>query len=267
MSAEPLVLLAALLLLGGVFLSKTSSRFGVPSLLLFLVLGMLAGSEGVLRIEFDDVELARSVGIIALAFILFSGGLSTRWSDIAPVLAPGVALASVGVLLSAVVLGWLASLILGLSLLEGMLLGGIIASTDAAAVFSILRSRGVRLGGRLRAMLELESGSNDPAAVFLTVGFIALIEADGTTAADLAASFVVQMSVGVVAGVLLARIAVVTDAIRHASRGHDDAMLAVTTSHPGRTTQLLLGSRAADVIRAATVPVLVASKHGTAPPP
>jgi cell volume regulation protein A len=209
MDAEPLVLLAALLLLGGVLLSKTSSRFGVPSLLLFLLLGMLAGSEGLLGIEFDDVNLARSVGVIALAFILFSGGLSTRWRDIAPVLAPGIALASVGVLLSAVVLGWLASLILGLSLLEGMLLGGIIASTDAAAVFSILRSRGVQLGGRLRAMLELESGSNDPAAVFLTVGLIALIQADGTTGVDLAVSFVVQMSVGVVAGVVLARAAVV----------------------------------------------------------
>lgn len=208
MDAEPLILFAALLLLGGVFLSKTSTRLGVPSLLLFLLLGMLAGSEGVLGIEFDDVELARSVGIIALAFILFSGGLSTRWRDIAPVMAPGVALASVGVLLSAVVLGWLASLILGLDLLEGMLLGGIIASTDAAAVFSILRSRGVQLSGRLRAMLELESGSNDPAAVFLTVGFIALLEADGTSVIDLGVLFAVQMSVGIVAGVALAKAAV-----------------------------------------------------------
>jgi len=208
MAAEPVVLIAAVLLLGGVLLSKTSSRFGVPSLLLFLVLGMLAGSEGVLGIEFDDVELARSVGVVALAFILFSGGLSTRWREISPVLVPGIALATIGVLLSAVVLGWLASLILELDLLEGMLLGGIIASTDAAAVFSILRSRGVRLNGRLRAMLELESGSNDPAAVFLTVGFISLLQADGTTPLGLAASFVVQMSVGIVAGVLLAKGAV-----------------------------------------------------------
>jgi cell volume regulation protein A len=206
--AEPLILLSALLLLGGVLLSKTSSRFGVPGLLLFLGLGMLTGSEGLFGIEFDDVELARYVGVIALAFILFSGGLSTRWRDISPVLAPGIALASVGVLVSAVVLGLLASAILDIGRLEGMLLGGIIASTDAAAVFSILRSRGVQLTGRLRAMLELESGSNDPAAVFLTVGFIALIQDDGTTIADLAVSFVVQMSVGLVAGVLLARGAV-----------------------------------------------------------
>lgn len=207
MEFDPLVLTAAALLLGGVLLSKTSSRFGVPSLLLFLGLGMIAGSDGLLGIEFEDVDLARSVGVIGLAFILFSGGLGTRWRDISPVLGPGVALASVGVLLSTVVLGWLASLILGLTLLEGMLLGGIIASTDAAAVFSILRSRGVRLAPRMRSMLELESGSNDPAAVFLTVGLISLIEADGTTVGGLALSFVVQMSLGIVAGIAMARAA------------------------------------------------------------
>jgi cell volume regulation protein A len=208
MSYQPLVLLAALLLLGGVLLSKTSSRFGVPSLLLFLLLGILAGSEGILRVAFDDMEFAQSAGIIALAFILFSGGLGTRWRDISPVLAPGLALASVGVLLSAVVLGAVASIILDLGLLEGMLLGGIIASTDAAAVFSILRSRGVQLTARLRAMLELESGSNDPAAVFLTVGIISLIQTDNTTVGDLIISFIMQMSVGAVAGVVMAKIAV-----------------------------------------------------------
>lgn len=208
MEAQPLVLLAALLLLGGVLLSKTSSRLGVPSLLLFLGLGMLAGSEGLAGVEFDDVELARQVGVIALAFILFSGGLSTRWHDIRPVIGPGVALASVGVLTSALVLGSLASVILGIGLLEGMLLGGIIASTDAAAVFSILRSRGIQIGRRLRALLELESGSNDPAAVFLTAGFISLIEADGTTVVQLVGSFALQMSIGLVAGVALARGAV-----------------------------------------------------------
>jgi cell volume regulation protein A len=208
MEAEPLLLIGALLLLGGVLLSKTSSRFGVPSLLLFLGLGMLAGSEGIGRIEFDDVELAQKVGIVALAFILFSGGLSTRWDDIRPVLGRGIALASVGVLLSAVVLGSLAAWLLDLELWQGMLLGSIVASTDAAAVFSILRSRGVVLGRRLRALLELESGANDPAAVFLTVAFIGLIQADGTTFGGLAVGFVLQMSLGLVAGWLLAKGAV-----------------------------------------------------------
>jgi potassium/hydrogen antiporter len=209
LSASPFVLLAAILLLAGVLLSKTSSRFGVPSLLLFLILGMLAGSEGILGIEFEDFEVAQRYGIVALAFILFSGGAGSAWPDIRQVLVPGVALATVGVLLSAVVLGAIAAAILGLELLEGMLLGSVIASTDAAAVFSILRSRGVAIVPRLRHLLELESGSNDPAAVFLTVGMIALIGGTADSVGDLVRLFVVQMGVGLVAGWLLARAAVV----------------------------------------------------------
>lgn len=208
LSANPLIFLAAVLLIAGVLLSKTSSRLGVPSLLLFLGLGMLAGSEGILRIDFEDFALAQRYGIIALAFILFSGGTGTAWRDIRQVVVPGVALATAGVLLSAVVLGAIAAAILDLQLLQGMLLGSVIASTDAAAVFSILRSRGVAIVPRLRHLLELESGSNDPAAVFLTVGMIALLEgtADGVT--DLIWLFVVQMGVGLAAGWLLARGAV-----------------------------------------------------------
>ena len=208
LSANPLIFVAAALLLAGVLLSKTSSRLGVPSLLLFLVIGMLAGSEGLLGIEFEDFALAQRYGIIALAFILFSGGAGTAWRDISRVLVPGVALATVGVLLSAVVLGAIAAAILGLELLEGMLLGSVIASTDAAAVFSILRSRGVAIVPRLRHFLELESGSNDPAAVFLTVGMIGLIQGTSGGVTDLVGLFVVQMGVGLVAGWLLARGAV-----------------------------------------------------------
>jgi potassium/hydrogen antiporter len=199
-----MVLAAAALLLSGVFLSKTSSRLGVPSLLLFLGLGMVAGPRG-LGIEMEDVELVQGFGVIALAFILFSGGMDTQWPRIRPVLAPGVALASVGVVVSAVVLGWFAAWVLDLDLAQGMLLGAIISSTDAAAVFSILRSRGVALKGRLRPLLELESGSNDPAAVFLTVGIIGVIEADGLNPATLAGGFVWQMGLGALAGWGLAR--------------------------------------------------------------
>ncbi len=209
LSASPLILLAALLLLAGVLLSKTSARLGVPSLLLFLVLGMVAGSEGLLGIEFEDFALAQRYGIIALAFILFSGGAGTAWRDVRKVLVPGVALATAGVLLSALVLGAVAAAILHLKLLEGMLLGSVIASTDAAAVFSILRSRGVAIVPRLRYLLELESGSNDPAAVFLTVGMIALIERTASGPLALLGWFAVQMGVGLAAGWLLARAAVV----------------------------------------------------------
>jgi potassium/hydrogen antiporter len=206
--ASLLLLLTSLLLFAGVLLSKTSSRLGVPSLLLFLGLGMLAGSEGVLGVEFEDFAGAQSFGIVALAFILFSGGAGTAWSRVRRVLIPGVALATAGVLLSAVVVGAVAAAILGVELLEGMLLGSIIASTDAAAVFSILRSRGVAIVPRLRYLLELESGSNDPAAVFLTVGMIGLIQGTGDSVLDLLQLFVVQMGVGLVMGVLLARGAV-----------------------------------------------------------
>jgi cell volume regulation protein A len=208
LSANPLIVLAAVLLLAGVLLSKTSSRLGVPSLLLFLVLGMLAGSEGLLGIEFEDFEFAQRYGVIALAFILFSGGAGTAWRDIRRVLVPGVALATVGVLLSAIVLGAIAAAILRVDLLEGMLLGSVIASTDAAAVFSILRSRGVTIIPRLRHLLELESGSNDPAAVFLTVGMIALIQRTSGGAIELIGLFVVQMGSGLLVGWLLARGAV-----------------------------------------------------------
>lgn len=204
MDADLRILVGALLLLGGVLLSKTSSRLGVPSLLLFLGLGMVAGSDGLLGIEFDDVELARSIGIVALTLILFSGGLGTRWDDVRPALRPGMSLATIGVLVSAATLGLLASLVLGIDPLQGLLLGGIIASTDAAAVFSVLRSRGVRLGTRLRSLLELESGSNDPASVFLTIGVISLIQGDGTTVVQLVWDFVVQMSLGVAAGLAAA---------------------------------------------------------------
>jgi cell volume regulation protein A len=205
LSADPLFLLAAVLLLAGVLLSKTSSHLGVPSLLLFLGLGMLAGSEGLLGIEFEDFEIAQRYGIIALAFILFSGGAGTAWRDIQRVLVPGVALATAAVLLSAIVLGAIAAVILGVPLLQGMLLGSVIASTDAAAVFSILRSRGVAIVPRLRHLLELESGSNDPAAVFLTVGMIGLIERTADGPMNLVGLFVLQMGVGLVAGWLLAR--------------------------------------------------------------
>ncbi|MDP1570767.1 MAG: potassium/proton antiporter [Vicinamibacterales bacterium] len=202
MNTPPLLIVAVLLLLG-VFLSKTSSRIGVPSLLLFLGLGMLAGSDGPVGIAFDDFALAQQVGIVALAFILFSGGASTGWAGIRRVLVPGVALATIGVLLTAGVLGVLASVILRIPMLEGLLLGAIIASTDAAAVFSILRSRGVALGGGLRQLLELESGSNDPTAVFLTVGIIGLIQ-QTTGGVTLVGAFVLQMGLGLIVGLAFA---------------------------------------------------------------
>jgi cell volume regulation protein A len=187
-------------LLASVLASKVSDRFGVPSLLLFLALGMAAGSEGLGGIEFNDPGLAQWVGIVALNLILFAGGLDTSWRDIRPVLMPGAALSSLGVFLTALGVGVAASYLLGFSLLEGLLLGAIVSSTDAAAVFTILRSKSLGLKGNLRPLLELESGSNDPMAVFLTVGLTMWLTQPDFTPESLAVSLVVQVAVGAALG-------------------------------------------------------------------
>ena len=201
----PLMAAAAALVLLGVLASKISDRLGVPALLLFLVIGMLAGSEGLGGIDFTDFELAQAVGVVALAFILFAGGLDTEWRSVRPVLGSGVLLATFGVLVTAVVTGVVASWVLDVSLTVGMLLGAIVSSTDAAAVFAVLRSQSVSLKGRLRPLLELESASNDPMAVFLTVAFLELITEPGTTIFELIPVFLAQMSIGAAVGYVVAR--------------------------------------------------------------
>ncbi|KLK87219.1 potassium transporter [Methanoculleus sediminis] len=186
----------ALLFLISIVANKFSERLGVPALLIFLVVGMLAGSEGPGGIPFDDPAIAQIIGIIALAYILFSGGLDTRWEQIQPILWPGIALSTVGVVLTATMLGGFAVLVLGFSPLTGLLLGAVVASTDAAAVFSVLRTARARLQGNLRPLLELESGSNDPVAVLLTIGIIGVILAPGTSLLAVVPMFVQQMAVG-----------------------------------------------------------------------
>ncbi len=201
---EPLLAAAAALILIGVLASKVSARLGIPAVLLFLGIGMLAGSDGLGGIHFDDFASAQSVGIVALAFILFAGGLSTSWTGVRPVLGPGIALATVGVLVTALVAGGIAIWALGLSPVGGLLLGAIISSTDAAAVFSVLRSRNVSLRDEIGPLLELESGSNDPMAVFLTVACLELLTDPSVSVASLLPLFVQQMAIGAAAGYLLA---------------------------------------------------------------
>lgn len=206
-SFEPIFVGAVLLLLG-VLAGKFSGRFGVPALLLFLVIGMLAGSDGPGAIDFTNAPLAATVGSIALAFILFSGGLDTRWRTVQPVLWPGIILATAGALITALVAALAAIIIFDFPPIFGLLTGAIISSTDAAAVFSVLRSRGVALRGRVRPLLELESATNDPMAVFLTIGLSELIlspEADGFSLLFL---FVRQMALGALFGIALAQGAV-----------------------------------------------------------
>ena len=201
----PLVLASGALLLASVFASRAASRIGVPALLLFLAVGMLAGSDGPGGIPFDNPPLAQGLGVVALAFILFGGGLDTQWGEVRPVAGPAVALATLGVLVTAGLTGWFASWLLGIRLLEGLLLGAIVSSTDAAAVFAVLRSGSVRLPARLKSLLELESGSNDPMAVFLTVGLIALIQDAHQTPLRLLVSFFLQMTIGTLSGYALGR--------------------------------------------------------------
>lgn len=197
---------ASVLLLLSVLVSTVSDRFGIPALLLFLVLGMLAGADGFGRIYFDDPALAQFIGVIALVLILFSGGLDTEWEVIRPVLKEGMLLSTLGVLLTALVVGVFTSALLGLSLIEGLLVGSIVSSTDAAAVFSVLRSKGISLKGQLKPLLELESGSNDPMAIFLTIGLIQLITQPDLSPVSLIGLFIRQMLVGAIFGYIMGRV-------------------------------------------------------------
>ena len=201
---EPLLVGAAVLVLLGVLASKISARLGVPALVLFIGVGMLAGTDGPGGIAFDDFDLVQNLGIVALAYILYDGGLSTSWRDIRPVLRPGLGLATLGVAITAGISGTVAAWALDLPLQTGLLLGAIVSSTDAAAVFSVLRSRSVGLSGQVRPLLELESGSNDPMAVFLTIGLIELITEPGTTVVELVPLFITQMAVGAAVGLAVA---------------------------------------------------------------
>ncbi len=200
MTIDHLIAGAAALLLVSVFGSKVSGRLGVPVLLLFLALGMLAGSDGPGGIYFDDARLAQGLGVAALALILFAGGLETEWRRVRPVIWQGISLATLGVVITAFLVGWLAHAAFGFSWREGLLLGVIVSSTDAAAVFAVLRSSGVNLRGNLEPLLEMESGSNDPMAVFLTIAMIELLSKPETPAISLVPLFFLQMGVGAALG-------------------------------------------------------------------
>jgi len=200
MSLELLLIIGSALVLLSIVIARLSDNVGVPTLVLFLAIGMLAGVDGPGGIDFSDAGLTQAVGSICLVFILFSGGLETRWSDVRPVAVQAITLATLGVLLTALAVGAFAYAVLGVPLIWGMLLGSVISSTDAAAVFAVLRSRHVSLRGTLRPLLELESGSNDPMAIFLTIGFIQILLSPGTSPGSLLLLFVKQMGIGVVAG-------------------------------------------------------------------
>lgn len=206
LTIENILFVGSLLLFVSIIVGKTSYRFGVPTLLLFLIIGMLAGSEGIAGIRFNDPKIAQFIGIVSLNFILFSGGLDTEWSAVKPVLKEGIALSTLGVFLTALSIGSFVWLLTDFTFYESMLLGSIVSSTDAAAVFSILRSKSLALKTNLRATLELESGSNDPMAYVLTIAFLTLVMNQDQSIASIIPLFLQQMVVGGLSGFIFGRL-------------------------------------------------------------
>ncbi|NDW11938.1 potassium/proton antiporter [Bacteroides sp. 214] len=213
-TAENILLIGSVLLFVSIVVSKTGYRFGVPTLLLFLVVGMIFGSDG-LGLQFNSAKEAQFIGMLALSIILFSGGMDTKFAEIKPILAPGIVLSTVGVLLTAVFTGFFIWFITGMSftnielpLLTSLLLAATMSSTDSASVFAILRSQKMNLKHNLRPMLELESGSNDPMAYMLTIVLTQVILSGGMQLGGILGSFFIQFIVGALAGYLLGKLAV-----------------------------------------------------------
>nr|WP_251038333.1 potassium/proton antiporter [Paenibacillus albidus] len=200
--ADQTILLMAALLLVGVLSTKFSTRFGMPALVLFIAVGMVLSHF----IYFNNAALTQIAGIFALVIILFEGGMQTSMKDIRPILRPALSLATLGVLLTTAIVGGFAKLILDVSWTESLLFGAIVGSTDAAAVFSVLG--GKNIDKRLTSTLEAESGSNDPMAVFLTVSLIEWIQHPDTAIWSLVLSFIWEMGIGLLVGLVIGKLAV-----------------------------------------------------------
>ncbi|HSZ26071.1 MAG TPA: potassium/proton antiporter [Cytophagaceae bacterium] len=209
-SLEILLLVISSLIIVSLLIAKVSNNLGVPILLLFLGVGMLAGSEGPGGIYFDDAKLSQSIGIICLIFILFSAGLDTKWKYVKPVLWPSLVLATAGVLVTTALVGIFVHYLFSIDLKIGLLLGAVISSTDASAVFSIIGARNIKLKGRITPLLELESGSNDPMAVFLTFSLIEIILTNEISISKLILHFGMEMGLGLLAGTLFGKLYVWT---------------------------------------------------------
>lgn len=195
-SLDIALLVIGTLLLTTVIAGTLTSRFGLPALIGFLGLGMLAGVDGPGGMRFDDYVLTQGVGVACLIFILFSGGMDTRWTSVRPMVRPALVLATFGVAISALVIALAAVLLLDFNWFQGFLLGSVIASTDAAAVFAILRSTGIDMSGQVPALIELESGTNDPMAIFMVGAALLFIAQPGASPLALVPDFFGQMALG-----------------------------------------------------------------------
>ncbi|GAA0667260.1 potassium/proton antiporter [Rheinheimera tangshanensis] len=197
---DQIILLAAILIIFGILSSKLSARLGLPVLVLFLMVGMLAGEDGPGGIVFDNAQIAHALGSLALAVILFDGGLQTPMASIKQVWKPASVLATLGVLVTSAITGVAAAYILDVSLFYGLLIGAIVGSTDAAAVFSLLRNAGIHINPRLKSTLEIESATNDPMAIFLTVGLLEVMVKGLEPGTGLLMLFIQQMGIGSAVG-------------------------------------------------------------------
>ena len=220
---ELLVLIGAGLIFVSILLTPFSARIGAPLLLLFLLVGMLAGEEGPGQVSVEEFDLVYQVGSIALAVIVLAAGLSTPLSTVRKGAAPATALATLGVALTAAVVGAVAVLVLGFPLFEGLLLGAVVSSTDAAATFLVLQQRAIELKGRNKETILVESGINDPTAIFLTTVLVTLVDSGaGRLSWSVLHIFVLQLGFGAAAGLVggygLARLATACTWIRGSSR-------------------------------------------------
>ncbi len=210
-TAENILLIGSILLFVSIVVSKTGYKFGVPTLLLFLIVGMIFGSDGI-GIKFNNTATAQFIGMVALTIILFSGGMDTKFKEVKPIIAPGIVLSTLGVLFTCLLTGSFIFLLgkmewanIHLPLMTSLLLAATMSSTDSASVFAILRSQNINLKENLRPMLELESGSNDPMAYMLTIVLIQVIGTDGMGMGQIAFSFLTQFIVGGLAGYIMGK--------------------------------------------------------------
>ena len=204
------IFLAAVVIIACVVCNRISHMIGVPMLLVFILLGMFFGSDGVIQIAFDNFHAAEQICSAALIFIMFYGGFGTKWSTAKPVVGRAVLLSTVGVILTAGLVGLFCYFVLHISLSESFLIGSLISSTDAASVFSILRSKRLNLKYHTASLLEVESGSNDPCSYMLTIIMLGIMSGGTVSAQDLVFSIIIQIASAICIGML---VAFVTEAI------------------------------------------------------
>lgn len=197
------MLVSSVLLIGSIFLSKSSSKFGLPILVMFMLVGVAVGTEGLGIVHFENYELTHSLSLIAICIIIFSGGLSTNWTDVKPVLRRGILLSTVGVFITASLLAAFSYFFFNVSIIESLLLGSILSSTDAAAVFSAFRDKNAQVQKNIRSILEFESGSNDPAAYFLVTLFLGFYTTEIPTTGNIVLEFITNPLIGLVMGFLI----------------------------------------------------------------